>query len=215
MNKLQLSVILSYADKLTAPLKAASKSSAGLGLAIKEARSELKSLEQQQGSISKLKDLARITAATKNEMAAARLRTAELAKEIKSTSSPSAKLTKDFSAARDSVRQLQQRERDLTLQQQKLRDSLKAAGIDTKRLSSEQTRLRNATKSANDALLSQQVRLSELAERQIKLNAVSDRYNKSKELQGKLAGTGVGMMATGVAADAQRKTARKPAPFSS
>lgn len=202
MNKLQLSVILSYADKLTAPLKAASKSSAGLGLAIKEARSELKSLEQQQGSISKLKDLARITAATKNEMAAARLRTAELAKEIKSTSSPSAKLTKDFSAARDSVRQLQQRERDLTLQQQKLRDSLKAAGIDTKHLSSEQTRLRNAARSANDALLSQQVRLSELAERQRKLNAVSDRYNKSKELQGKLAGTGVGMMATGVAAGA-------------
>lgn len=50
MNKLQLSVILSYADKLTAPLRCI-KELCGHGLAIKEARSELKSLEQQQGCL--------------------------------------------------------------------------------------------------------------------------------------------------------------------
>ena len=198
MNRLQLSVILSYADKITAPLRATSRGATGLGAAIKRTQSEIKSLESQQGAINKLRELARASAVTSNEMATAKQSAAALAKEIKATASPSKQLVKDFQAARDVVKQLQQREQELSFQQQKLRESLRGAGIDTKNLSTEQTRLRNATKSANDSLNSQKTRLSELAERQKKLNAVTDRYNKTKELQGKLAGSGMGMVATGV-----------------
>ena len=202
MNRLQLSVILSYADKITVPLRATSRGVTGLAAAIKRTQGEIKSLEGQQGAINKLRDLARASAITSNEMTTAKQNAAALAKEIKATASPSKQLVKDFQAARDTVKQLQQREQELSIQQQRLRESLRGAGIDTRSLSSEQTRLRNATKSANESLTAQKAKLSELAERQKKLNAVTEKYNKTKELQGKFAGSGAGMVATGVVAGA-------------
>ena len=202
MNDMRLQVILSAVDKLTAPFRNMQNSATRLSTVVSESKKALKALGEQQGHIDKFRELARMAAITGNELATAKGKTKELAQQIQQTTAPSKALLREFEQAKTKVRELKDREQSLTTQQQKLRQSMQESGIDVRNLSSEQRRLRQAATEASQALEQQQKKLKSLSEQQRRMNVARAAYNQTKELQGRLAGAGAGLMATGAATGA-------------
>lgn len=83
-----------------------------------------------------------------------------------------------------------------------LTQELSAAGIDVSQLANEEKRLKTQLESTNSALEAQRKKMELITEQQRRMNVAKAAYNKTKELQGRLAGTGAGLMATGAATGA-------------
>lgn len=197
MNNLQLKIILSAADKLLTPLRKNLQGSKQLATGLQQAKKYAQELNNQNLDVTKYRNLSRSIGITANELKTARARAEELAKGINSTNAPTKAMIREFDRAKTVVNELQGKQTAQISQQQRLRESMKNSGIDVKRLASEQRRLKSDMQSANTAVDQQRKKLDQLNETQKRLHAARASYQKTKELQGKMAGTGAGMIATG------------------
>lgn len=197
MNNLQLKIILSAVDKMLTPLKRNLQGSKQLAAGLRQAKKYAQELDNQNLDVTKFRNLSRSIGITANELKGAKARAAELAKGINETTAPTKAMVREFERAKTAVNELQVKQNSQIGQQQRLRDAMRESGIDVKSLASEQRRLKSEMQSANQAVDAQRKKMDQLNETQKRLNAAKASYQKTKELQGRLAGSGAAMIATG------------------
>ncbi|WP_172587204.1 phage tail tape measure protein [Shewanella xiamenensis] len=202
MNKLQISVLLGTVDKITGPLKKMRQASGITATQLKETQERVKQLNKQSAQIEGYRKISRSLGITSNELAKAQKEAQRLALEMKNSQAPSKALVKEYEQAQAAVVKLKTQQKNLTISQHRQREALRASGIDTRNLSKHQRTLANDLSQANKHLEQQKRRLQQVSEQQKKLNAAQASYQKSKALQGDLAGKGAGMVATGAAVGA-------------
>ncbi len=199
MNNLQLKIILSAVDKLLTPMKRNLQGSKQLAAGLQQAKKYAQELNDQNLDVTKYRNLSRSIGITSNELKNARARAAELAKSINETTAPTKAMVREFDRAKTAVNDLQLKQNSQISQQQQLRETMNAAGINVKSLASEQRRLKSEMQNANQAVDEQRKKLDQLNDVQKRLNAAKASYQKTKALQGRLAGTGAGLVAGGTA----------------
>lgn len=202
MNKLQISVLLATVDKITGPLKKMRQASGITATQLKETQERVKQLNKQSAQIEGYRKISRSLGITSNELAKAQKEAQRLALEMKNSQAPSKALVKEYEQAQAAVVKLKTQQKNLTISQHRQREALRASGIDTRNLSKHQRTLADDLSQANKLLEQQKRRLQQVSEQQKKLNAAQASYQKSKALQGDLAGKGAGMVATGAAVGA-------------
>lgn len=202
MNKLQISVLLATVDKITGPLKKMRQASGITATQLKETQERIKQLNKQSAQIDGYRKISRSLGITSNELAKAQKEAQRLALEMKASQAPSKALVKEYEQAQAAVVKLKTQQKNLTISQHRQREALRASGIDTRNLSKHQRTLADDLSQANKLLEQQKRRLQQVSEQQKKLNAAQANYQKSKALQGDLAGKGAGMVATGAAVGA-------------
>lgn len=201
-KKLEMSVLLAAVDKITGPLKKMRQASGITATQLKETQDRVKSLNKQSAQIDGYRKVSRSLGITSNELAKAQKEVKRLALEMQSSQAPAKALVKEYEQARATTVRLNTQHKNLTISQHRQREALRASGIDTRNLSKHQRTLADDLSLANKHLEQQKRRLQQVSEQQKKLNAAQASYQKSKALQGDLAGKGAGMVATGAAVGA-------------
>ena len=265
MNNLQLKIILSMADKLTAPLRNAMKGSKELAAALGKTKDEVKQLEKAQkymerfsnmrmqggqlnkgvddlnnkiaDRVQKLKSLTETTKDLRAKIKATTLDMDQWKFQVKMAKTPEEfvqfsksaeaaknKLTallRDYEQASaqtkkygDETRKAKRELVDIAAKKKNLAEQLRLTknllrenGVNTRQLASEEARLASGVKTTSDRLEEQRKKMERLNEAQKRLNTAKASYQKTKELQGRLAGSGAGLVAGGAAVGA---TAVKP-----
>ncbi|MDV5392290.1 phage tail tape measure protein [Shewanella xiamenensis] len=199
MNKLQISVLLATVDKITGPLKKMRQAGGITATQLKETQERVKQLNKQSAQIDGYRKISRSLGITSNELAKAQKEAQRLALEMKNSQAPAKALVKEYEQAQAAVVKLKTQQKNLTISQHRQREELRASGIDTRNLSKHQRTLTADLAKANRQLDEQKRRLQQVSNQQKKLNAAQDNYQKTKTLQGNLAGTGATVAATGAA----------------
>lgn len=205
-RNLQLQVVLSALDKATAPLKAITKSSAGLGAQLKQTRDQLKGLQGQQSNIQSFKALKEASEQSKKAMAAQQQKVKELSMRMREADTPTKALTKEFQHAAREAHRLKQNHSGNTQQLQAMRGKLNEAGISTKKLGEAERALRGRISETNQSLTEQQNRLKRVTDQQKRLSAAKSQYERTQQLASSMATTGAAGIgvAYGIKSSAER-----------
>jgi len=198
-DKMRLEVLLATIDKATAPLKAITAGSNNTAKALKAARDNLRSLNQQQGQVDAFRKLSADAAITANQLKATQTRIAELTREIKATDTPTKAMVKELASLKREGAQLKDRHTELIQKQQQLRVSMNENGISTSKLNAFQKTLKTDMAAATVEVKKQTAALEQHNKRQQAISAAKAQYHKGIELRNQLAGAGVATGAAGVA----------------
>ena len=196
-KQLKLEVLLAAVDKVTRPLKAMNETAGKVSAEFRQTKARLNGLNKQAGMIDGYRKSNSALQETSAKLENAREKASRLAREFKATENPTKAMKRELDNARSSVKSLDSSKTKLTRTVQEQRQKLEQNGVSTKNLSAARSKLRNETKRLNSELALQKDRLSAVTKQQERLNKVSKNYQHVKELQGKLAGTGAQMTATG------------------
>ncbi|WP_338725805.1 phage tail tape measure protein [Shewanella baltica] len=199
-KKLEMSVLLAAVDKITGPLKKMRQASGITATQLKETQDRVKSLNKQSAQIDGYRKVSRSLGITSNDLAKAQKEVKRLALEMQSSQAPAKALAKEYEQARAATVRLNTQHKNLTISQHRQRESLRSAGVDTRNLSQHQRTLAAELSQANKQLDQQKRRLQQVSDQQKKLSAAQGRYQKTKALQGNMAGAGATAAASGAAA---------------
>lgn len=208
MAELKLKILVEAMERISAPFKRASASTAELRNTLKGTTETIRGLEKAQASIEafgRLKTEAKTTAAA---LAAAQEKAQKLGQELAQTENGGTKKAQNaFAKARAEVNRLKDAEISVAAETATLRRRLGEAGVDTRRLSDSQRQLKRDLDAARAAATKQVQALDQLKAKTEALTKARAKLNATKEMQGKLAmGGGVAVAAgTGLLA------ARQPA----
>lgn len=197
---LQLKILASLQDKLSAPLSRIRGASGQSGQSIKELRDRLKNLETTQKDVGRFREMSKGLSETSSKLQAARQRANQLGTQFANTSQPTAALRREFQQATRQAAALKQEHRSQSQNLQQLRSRLNTAGVSTRDLSSSERQLRTNITQTNQALKQQQDRLGRVAQQQRRLEQARSRYQKTQALTGSMATAGAAGVATGSAA---------------
>ena len=197
-NNLQLKVVLSALDKITAPLKKIRGGSDSTSKSLREMNQKLKDLSQQQKTLGEFRELHRGLQSTQQKLKEAQSRVASLASQMKQAENPSRTLARQFETAKRSAASLSNSVSQQTVKLQGLRDRLNTAGISTKNLGSHERRLRSEINSTTAAISQQSQRLAQAAQRDARLQHARSRYDRGMQSTAMLAGSGMAARATGL-----------------
>ena len=196
-RNLQLQVVLSALDKATAPIKAITRSSVGLGVQLKQTRDQLKGLQSQQSNIQSFKSLKESSEQSGKALAAQQQKIKELSMRMREADAPTKALTKEFQAATREAHRLKQNHNANSQQLQAMRGKLSDAGISTKNLGEAERSLRGRISETNQSLTEQQNRLKSVTEQQKRLSAAKAQYERTTQLASGMTTAGAGALATG------------------
>lgn len=197
-NNLELKLVLSALDKITAPLKKIRSGYDSTSKSLKEMNQKLKDLTQQQKTLGEFRELHRGLQNTQQKLKEAQNRVAALAGQMKQAENPSRTLARQFETAKRSAASLSNSVTQQTVKLQGLRDKLNTAGISTKNLSSHERSLRSEINSTTTAISQQSQRLAQIAQRDAKLQHARSRYDRGMQSTAMLAGSGMAARATGM-----------------
>lgn len=198
-NSLQIRVLLSALDKVTAPLKRIMAGSNSTAKALKAARDQVKALNAQQSDISSYTRQHDAVRQTGEELARAQQRLRQYQEQLKAMDAPSAAFQKTFINASAAVDRLKTKHGEQRAELQRLIPKLREAGIDTRNLAESEKQLKTRIDAANEAYKTQKERLAAVAAKQEKLARVKASYSKGQELAGSAAMLGASSAATGAA----------------
>lgn len=196
-NNLKLEVILQAIDRATAPIRAVTNSSTGLGRALKASRDQLKALQAQQKDISSLRTQREAVRQTSEKLASAQQRLRGLREELQGMDAPSAKFQKSFAAAAAQVDKLKAKHGEQRAELQRLVGQMSKAGVSTNNLGQRENELRQRIAQANQAIGNQEAKLKRLAVQQRRAAAAKETFEKSQALAGSMAANGAGAAAAG------------------
>lgn len=196
-NNLKLEVILQAIDRATAPIRAVTNSSTGLGRALKASRDQLKALQAQQKDISSLRTQREAVRQTSEKLAGAQQRLRGLREELQGMDAPSAKFQKSFAAAAAQVDKLKAKHGEQRAELQRLVGQMGKAGVSTNNLGQRESELSQRIKQANQAIGTQEAKLKRLAVQQRRAAAAKETFEKSQSLAGSMAANGAGAAAAG------------------
>lgn len=170
MNSLQLSVLLNAIDKMSAPIKSASKSVGELSKKLREnkaVRAQLSRQERQHAEsvkkyASTLNPLKNNLAKVNQELLQAQQRAKHYTQQLAGAKNPTAEFTAKVEKANAAVKKLKAEQGQAAHKLRQAREQLKAAGLSAQTLAQRQTELGNKTKSANQQIKQQELALSKL-----------------------------------------------------
>ena len=205
MNNLQLSVLLSAIDKMSAPMQNASKSVNTLSDALnknKKIRSQLVRDDKQNNAAiekyrSTLNPLINRLSTLKTEQEKAQQTANRLSKRLKELTNPSDAYRLRVENAKQSVNKLKSEEVELSNKLQRARAELAKSGITANSLSQRQNELRSKLKGANSEISKQSAELKKLNAQQAKYNAYRGKVEKLKDISGRAQILGAQSMAAG------------------
>nr|DAN73305.1 MAG TPA: minor tail protein [Caudoviricetes sp.] len=179
MNNLQIAVLLSAVDKMSGPLKNASRNAAALSGALKESRKVRNQLnKQEQANASSIKKYAATLNPLKNklsllnqELVQAQQKSKYYAQQLANAKNPTAEFKAKVEAANQAVKKLKSEQGQTATKLKQARHELNAAGLSSKNLANRQRELKSNLKDANQQIEQQSKKL-------IKLNAKQAAYNK-------------------------------------
>jgi TP901 family phage tail tape measure protein len=197
---LNLDVYLSATNRASGPLQQIERASQGTSNELKEARDQLKRLQNQQRDITSFKELYKATGNNSEALKKAVQQSKQLRREFKATSEPTEKLALDVERAADSVARLRRLQKKHARDLENTRTRLQTAGISTRNLSNEQRNLTRRIEESDRALEGHQNQLNRTRIRQERLNAARRRMQRTQSAAGNITGAGAGATATGSAA---------------
>nr|DAR90764.1 MAG TPA: minor tail protein [Caudoviricetes sp.] len=170
MNSLQLSVLLNAIDKMSAPIKGASKSVGELSKKLREnkaVRAQLSRQERQHAEsvkkyASTLNPLKNNLAKVNQELLQAQQRAKHYTQQLAGAKNPTAEFTAKVEKANAAVKILKAEQGQAANKLRQAREQLKAAGLSAQTLAQRQTELGNKTKAANQQIKQQELALSKL-----------------------------------------------------
>ena len=196
-NKLELKVITSLQDKLSAPLKGISGASLQAAKELEKLQGELRVLENRQKDIEKLKNLNRELHQSRTATKEAHARVKELAAQLSATENPTRKLRTEFNRATREAEKLTQKTIKQNRTYNELREKLKSAGIGMQTFGRDQARLKNNIKETTDKINQQSAQLKKLQDYESKIADKKNKFKSSQDIASKLAVTGAASFATG------------------
>ena len=205
MNNLQLSVLLNGIDKLSAPLRSASKSVAELSARLKESRAARAALAKQDNqNTAAIKKYAATINPLKNklgalnqELAAAKQKHQHYAQQLAAAKNPTDQFRQKVAAAESAVRKLKTEQSAAAQKLSAARQEFAAAGINAKTLGQRQDELRAKMKTANAAIQQQTAALTKLNAKQSAYNSYKNKDEQIKNIGGKAQMVGVQSLAAG------------------
>ena len=193
MNNLQLSVLLNAIDKMSAPVRSASKSVHELSAKLKESKSIQRQLNQQNKQhqaamkqyASAINPLKSKLDSLNQELEQAKQKAASYAQYMKNAQHPTAGFQKEVEKAKSAVKKLKQEQIDAANKLQQARQELAKSGISAEKLAQKQRELQKNTKSATDQIKNQEVALKKLNAKQAAYNQYRGQVEKLKDISGK------------------------------
>ena len=193
MNNLQLSVLLNAIDKMSAPVRSASKSVHELSAKLKESKSIQRQLNQQNKQhqaamkqyASTINPLKSKLDSLNQELEQAKQKAASYAQYMKNAQYPTAGFQKEVEKAKSAVKKLKQEQIDAANKLQQARQELAKSGISAEKLAQKQRELQKNTKSATDQIKNQEAALKKLNAKQAAYNQYRGQVEKLKDISGK------------------------------
>lgn len=198
-NDLQIRVLLSALDKVTAPLKRIAGGGNATARALKAARDRVKELNQQQQDISAYQRQREAVRQSAEALAKGQEKLRSYREQLKAMDAPSAAFQKTFANAAAAVDKLQAKHTAQRTELQRLLPIMRASGVDTRDLGGAQARLQAQITSANAAIDTQRSKLDRLNRTQEKLASARNKLKRGQELAGNAAMAGASSAATGAA----------------
>lgn len=193
MNNLQLSVLLNAIDKMSAPVRSASKSVHELSAKLKESKSIQRQLNQQNKQhqaamkqyASAINPLKSKLDSLNQELEQAKQKAASYTQYMKNAQHPTAGFQKEVEKAKSAVKKLKQEQIDAANKLQQARQELAKSGISAEKLAQKQRELQKNTKSATDQIKNQEAALKKLNAKQAAYNQYRGQVEKLKDISGK------------------------------
>lgn len=211
MNNLQLSVLLNAIDKMSAPVRNASKSVRELSAKLRENKNAQRQLAQQNKQhaeamkqyASTINPLKAKLSSLNNELSAAKQKAASYSQYLKNAKNPTEGFKKEVEKARSAVKKLKQEQVAASNKLQQAKLALSQAGISAEKLAQNQRNLQRNTKAATDQIKHQEEALKKLNAKQAAYNRYRGQVEKLKDISGKAQIIGAQSMAAGATITAQ------------
>jgi TP901 family phage tail tape measure protein len=192
-RNLRIRMLLEAGDKVSRPLRDIASGSGRAARSLQETRDQLTKLNRAQADLASFRTLKNDLRGTEQQLGAARIRVAELARQMQAADNPTRKLARDFDAAKRAAAALKSQHESETAELQRLRDRMREAGLGAGGLVQHERNLRQAISRTNEQLEEQSRRLQQSSDRARRLSAARERF-------GALQGTAAGMAASGFSA---------------
>lgn len=205
MNNLQLSVLLNAIDKMSAPVRNASKSVRELSAKLRENKNAQRQLAQQNKQHSEamkqyastINPLKAKLSSLNNELSAAKQKAVSYSQYLKNAKNPTEGFKKEVEKARSAVKKLKQEQVAASNKLQQAKLALSQAGISAEKLAQNQRNLQRNTKAATDQIKHQEEALKKLNAKQAAYNRYRGQVEKLKDISGKAQIIGAQSMAAG------------------
>lgn len=205
MNNLQLSVLLNAIDKMSAPVRNASKSVRELSAKLRENKNAQRQLAQQNKQhaeamkqyASTINPLKAKLSSLNNELSAAKQKATSYSQYLKNAKNPTEGFKKEVEKARSAVKKLKQEQVAASNKLQQAKLALSQAGISAEKLAQNQRNLQRNTKAATDQIKHQEEALKKLNAKQAAYNRYRGQVEKLKDISGKAQIIGAQSMAAG------------------
>ncbi|WP_238302840.1 phage tail tape measure protein [Sphingomonas phyllosphaerae] len=201
-RNLRIRMLLEAGDRFSKPLRDLASGGRNADAALKGARDRLKEIERTKGNVDAFRQLKTDSVATGRALEGAKTKVGELSRAMAQAETPTRAMTRDLERARREVASLTRQHEGEERQLHELRTALREAGVATNDLARHDRELRAAATGANRELEEQLRRTDQLADRQRRMGAARERFNRMQDMAGNIAGAGAGAIAGGVAVGA-------------
>ncbi|MFG0740874.1 phage tail tape measure protein [Providencia sp. TYF-12] len=195
---LRLRVILSAVDKFTKPFKSAQASNKKLAETLRQSKQQLKELNNQAKQIDGFKKTKQSLDSASQVYQQATAKVSRLARELSTVQNPTKAQSRELDRAKAAAAKLKAETGTLSASLQRQREALKGSGISTRQLSQAQVKLNSDIASTSRRLQQQEQQLKRVANQEKRMSAAKNSYQNAMGVRNKMAGSGAGMLASGV-----------------
>ncbi|MEY0170145.1 phage tail tape measure protein [Providencia rettgeri] len=195
---LRLQVILSAVDKFTKPFKSAQASNKKMAEALRQSKQQLKELNNQAKQIDGFKKTKQSLDSGSQAYQQATAKVSRLARELSTVQNPTRAQSRELDRAKAAAAKLKAETGTLSASLQRQREALKGSGISTRQLSQAQIKLNSDIASTSRRLQQQEQQLKRVANQEKRMSAAKNSYQNAMGVRNKMAGSGAGMLASGV-----------------
>lgn len=195
---LRLQVILSAVDKFTKPFKSAQTSNKKLAETLRQSKQQLKELNNQAKQIDGFKKTKQSLDIASQAYQQATAKVSRLARELSTVQNPTRAQSRELDRAKAAAAKLKAETGTLSASLQRQREALKGSGISTRQLSQAQIKLNSDIASTSRRLQQQEQQLKRVANQEKRMSAAKNSYQNAMGVRNKMAGSGAGMLASGV-----------------
>ncbi|WP_272581652.1 phage tail tape measure protein [Providencia sp. PROV269] len=195
---LRLQVILSAVDKFTKPFKSAQASNKKMAETLRKSKQQLKELNNQAKQIDGFKKTKQSLDSASQAYQQATAKVSRLARELSTVQNPTRAQSRELDRAKAAAAKLKTETGTLSASLQRQREALKGSGISTRQLSQAQIKLNSDIGSTSRRLQQQEQQLKRVANQEKRMSAAKNSYQNAMGVRNKMAGSGAGMLASGV-----------------
>lgn len=195
---LRLQVILSAVDKFTKPFKSAQASNKKMAETLRQSKQQLKELNNQAKQIDGFKKTKQSLDSASQAYQQATAKVSRLARELSTVQNPTRAQSRELDRAKAAAAKLKTETGTLSASLQRQREALKGSGISTRQLSQAQIKLNSDIASTSRRLQQQEQQLKRVANQEKRMSAAKNSYQNAMGVRNKMAGSGAGMLASGV-----------------